>query len=120
MSKEAAAMIVVHDAMKFKDKPIEDSLDEIMELCHDHWMGGQAFFGIKEEFSLFLTVLQMVYKDDQEVSRKIQEEIRGLKNLQALMSGVPVDIERMADESKCHYQLNAKWAKKWEKELKSA
>ncbi len=120
MSKEAAALIVVHDAMKFKDNPIEESLNGIMELCHDHWIGGQAFFGLKEEFGLFLTVLQMVYKDDQEVSWKIQEEIQGLKNLQALISGVPVDIERMAAESQCHYQLNAKWAKKWEKELKSA
>jgi len=117
MSKEAAAMIVVHEAMqKFKGKPIEESIDGLMELCHEHWMGGQCFFGTDEEFGLFLTVLQMVYKDDPEVIGKIRSEVQQLKNLNALMQGVPVDIERALIEGECHYQLNTKWGKKWQKE----
>ncbi len=119
MSREAAAMIVASEAIsKWKDTPIEEAIEPIMDHCHEHWMGGQCFFTTDEEFGLFLGVLRVVYKDNQEVSLKLAEESEAIKALNALFSGVPVDIERMA-EKKPHYQLISKWHEKFPK-VKSA
>lgn len=113
--KEAAALIVHIEAQsKFNGKPIEDVMEPLMDHCHEHWMGAQAFHGPDEEFTLFTTVLQLLYQDDTEIIVKLREELSVLKILSAMFSGVPVDpIALEGAEEKIHYKLMNKWREKF-------
>lgn len=119
MSKEVAALIVANEAeSRWGDKPIEESLDGIMDHCHLHWMGSQCFFTTQEEFDLFLTVLMVVYQKDEEVYERLKQERQTIMNMAALMKGIPVDLERAAETAKCHYKLVERWRKKFGDEIK--
>jgi len=115
--RNAAAMIVHMEAeSRFGVKPIEEVIDPLMDHCHDHWMGAQMFYGIEEEFTLFVTTIRMLYRKDPDITLKLEEEYSVMQMLSALFSGIPVAPDALEDaEKKNHYNLMGKWREKFQK-----
>ena len=84
---------------------IEKQLRKAMELAMNHWMV------INEDDRFKSAIGAVIINADEETKEIISNELKGLRGLNALYNGLPIDIVRLAKqaEGKKVYGLNKIW-----------
>lgn len=72
------------------DDSLEDRCRAAMKACYRHWM-------VTDEDTQFKGAVAAVFvaSDDEDEKERIRVELESLAHLSALLSGVPIDLERV-------------------------
>jgi hypothetical protein len=73
---------------------LEERIDAVFEVARNHWL-------TTDENERFQGGVAAIYElSDEDTRERIKQEMDSLRTLSAMLSGVPVDVERFNEETK--------------------
>lgn len=106
--QQTAILIAAAEARGKVDttKPLEEQMRAAMEVTKDFWMSTDE----DVRFKAAVAAVMLENEGNEEVTERINAEMRALNSLAVLMSGIPVDMGRaLPDESFKPIGLRGLW-----------